>query len=80
MRRIGCLVALAVCHLLHATAARSEADGPDRWAVKGVARGGNLTIRAQPSASARAIGAIPYNARGLKNLGCRGVPTFAEWS
>lgn len=54
--------------------------GPDYYAVTGVAADSVLNIRAEPSAKSRKIGEIPHSARGLRNLGCTGVPSFAEWS
>jgi uncharacterized protein YecT (DUF1311 family) len=38
-----------------------------------------LNIRAAAGTEARKIGTIPYNGRGLRNLGCEGGPGFAEW-
>ena len=69
------LVALA----LPGDPARAEADGPDYWRVTGVGRNDVLNMRASPSASARLLARIPYDARGLKSLGCKGGPTFAQW-
>lgn len=69
------VVSLALSTVVHA-----DADGPDYWAVKGVDTNDVLNLRAKPSPSARKIGAIPHNATGLKNLGCRGGATFAQWS
>lgn len=59
--------------------AYGEADGPDYYAVSGVAGGDVLNIRARPSANAAKIGEIPHDGRGIQNLGCQGGPTFAEW-
>jgi uncharacterized protein YraI len=53
--------------------------GPDYYAVTGVAAGSVLNLRAEPSAGSRKIGKIPHDAQGLKNLGCTGVPSFADW-
>lgn len=55
------------------------ADGPDYYAVSGVSLGNVLNIRATPSADGNQIGAIPHDGRGIRNLGCRGGPTFEEW-
>ncbi|MGE3245563.1 MAG: MliC family protein, partial [Beijerinckiaceae bacterium] len=38
-----------------------------------------LNIRAEASASARKLGDIPPNADGVKNLGCTGGLSFAQW-
>lgn len=61
------------------TTATSD-GGPDYYAVSGVAADSVLNIRAEPSAKSEKIGEIPHNARALRNLGCTGVPSFAEWS
>lgn len=57
----------------------STADGPDFFAVTGVADNDVLNIRAGPSAHSEKIGEIPYDARRVRNLGCRGLPSFGEW-
>ena len=57
----------------------AEADGPDFYAVTGVAANDVLNIRTEPDAKARKIGSIPHDGRGLRNLGCEGGPSFAEW-
>jgi uncharacterized protein YraI len=56
-----------------------EADGPDYYAVTGVAADDVLNLRSGPSPHADKIGEIPHDGRGLRNLGCQGAPTFAEW-
>ena len=59
--------------------AHAEADGPDYYAVTGVATDDVLNIRAGPSAASAKIGQIPPDGRHLRNLGCRGGPSFAQW-
>lgn len=72
-----CLVAgVALC--LPAVA-RSEADGPDYFAVSGVAPGSVLNFRSGPSVDADRIGRIPADADGLRNLGCEGGMSFGAW-
>jgi hypothetical protein len=79
-RSIAWRIALAVVAVAASgEPARAEADGPDFYAVRGVAANDVLHIRAAPSASSTAIGEIPPDGRGLQNLGCQGGPTFAEW-
>jgi hypothetical protein len=70
--------ALCVLALLTVTAARAD-GGPDHWAVRNLAPDEVLNMRAQPDIKAPVVGTIPYGARGLANLGCRGAPTLAEW-
>jgi uncharacterized protein YgiM (DUF1202 family) len=78
MSRTFAVGILATC-LAVPTLARAEADGPDTWAVTGVAAKDVLNIRAEPNASSRIVGTIPPNGRSLANLGCTGIPDFAQW-
>lgn len=59
--------------------AMATADGPDFYAVKGVGQNDVLNMRVGPSAIDKKIGEIPYNARHLKNLGCRGGSRLKDW-
>ncbi len=59
--------------------ALATADGPDYFAVSGVAEGHVLNLREGPAATTRRTGVIPHDGWGLRNLGCEGMPTFAEW-
>ena len=76
-----CLLALTSVMILYGSVpcALAEADGPDFYAVTGVAADDVLNIRAAPSARSEKLGEIPHDARGLENLGCQGLPSFAEW-
>ena len=65
------VLAGAVVAGLSATQAAATADGPDYFRVVGVVRGDVLWIRSGPSVSYRKVGSIPYNGRGVSNLGCR---------
>lgn len=60
-------------------AAYATADGPDNWAVKGVAPNDVLNIRAEPRARGALLGTIPHHVDGLPNLGCIGWMTYDEW-
>lgn len=60
-------------------AAVAEADGPDAWDVTGVAPGDTLNVREAAGPKARKIAEIPPGAKGLRNLGCKGGPSFAQW-
>lgn len=73
--RLLALVALAALPRL----AFATADGPDYYAVTGVASTDVLNIRAEPSPHGTKVGQIPHDGRGLQNLGCQGGPSFAEW-
>ncbi len=59
--------------------AQATADGPDAYAVTGVAAGDVLNIRDAPSPTATKIGEVPHDGRRLENLGCRGGPTIVQW-
>jgi len=72
-------VALVILVAAGARVAYAEADGPDWWAVTGVSADDVLNMRAEASVSSRKIGAIPPDGQGLRNLGCTGVMSYAEW-
>lgn len=59
--------------------ARAEASGPDFFRVVGVVAGDVLNIRADAGASHAKIGEIPADADSIRNLGCIGGLSFAEW-
>jgi heat shock protein HslJ len=73
------VAALMMAMLLSWGAAHAEADGPDFLRVTGVRNGGTLNIRSGPSTSNPTIGSLPFDADGIRNLGCEDGPTFAEW-
>jgi len=70
---------LGLCSLVWNLTVSATADGPDFYAVTGVAADDVLNMRSEPSADAVKVGAIPHDARGLKNLGCQGLPSYGEW-
>jgi uncharacterized protein YraI len=57
----------------------ADADGPDFFRVTGLRAGDVLNIRSAPAASAPKVGAIPHDGNGIRNLGCKGGLTFAQW-
>ena len=61
------------------TAALAEADGPDFLRVTGVSEGSVLNVRSGPGLGHPPIGSLAFDADGIRNLGCEGGPTFAEW-
>jgi uncharacterized protein YgiM (DUF1202 family) len=67
--------------LLAATPAGAQraVDGPQFWAVTGVASWDSLNLRVAPNADSRRVARIPHNARGLKNFGCPNYVTFEQW-
>jgi len=70
---------LAIMAITTPDNALATADGPDYFAVTGVASNDVLNIRARPSYRSRKIGTIPSNGQRIKNLGCQGGPSFMEW-
>jgi len=58
----------------------AEADGPDVYRVVGVVAGDVLNMRAEPDPHAEKVGEIPPGADCVRNLGCQGGLTFAEYS
>lgn len=62
-----------------AAGAEAEADGPDYFKVTDVAANDVLNIREMPDAAAAKIGEIAPDADGIRNLGCEGGLSFAEW-
>jgi hypothetical protein len=61
-------------------AAFAEADGPDFYVVRGVARDDVLNLRAAPNPRARKVGEIPPDGACIRNLGCHGGLTFQEFT
>ena len=66
--------------MLGAASARAEADGPDFYAVTGVAANDFLNIRSEPDPHAAQVGAIPPDGTCIRNLGCKGGLTFQEFT
>ncbi len=60
--------------------ARAEADGPDYYAVRGVARGDVLNVRSEPDPHAPKVGEIPPDGTCIRNLGCQGGLSFQEYT
>lgn len=63
-----------------ASVACATADGPDFFAVRDVAAGDVLNIRAEPNAKALKVGTIPPDGTCIRNLGCQGGLTFQEFT
>lgn len=73
-------LAMALAGLVAMTGlAWADADGPDYWRVAGVAADDVLNVRAGPDAGAEKLGELAPDADGLRNLGCEGGLSFAEW-
>jgi len=84
--RQGCIiVAVVVLHCAHALGAAAQEEevraSPSFWAVTGVGPDDVLHLRDVPSADSKSLAGIPFNARGLKNFGCRrGELPFDQWA
>lgn len=76
LHRSAAAVALALC----CSAAYATADGPDHFSVRGIAANDVLNIRAAPNAGAARLGAIPPGANCIRNLGCQGGLSDAEFT
>jgi len=74
----GLLVGLAMG--LGSGAAAADAEGPDFYVVRGVARDDVLNMRAAPKPGARKVGEIPPDGACIRNLGCKGGLTFQEFT
>jgi hypothetical protein len=57
----------------------AAAEGPDEFRVVGIPAGHSLALRSGPGLLYPISGALPANAGEVKNLGCKGGLTFAEW-
>ena len=60
--------------------AHATADGPDFYRVRGVSATSTLTLRAEPSLQVPRIGRIAPDATCLRNLGCQGGLTLADFT
>jgi uncharacterized protein YraI len=72
-------LALTALFALRSLPTLAEAEGPDSFRVVGIAQGHALGLRSGPGVLYPVTGALPANAAGVKNLGCKGGLTFAEW-
>ena len=79
MRRHPCH-SLFFLLILLAQHAFAEADGPDYWRVHGVKTEDVLNIRRDNRATSEKIGEIPHDGECIKNLGCVGGLTLAEFT
>jgi len=65
---------------LGSVAASADADGPDFYQVKDVAKNDVLNIRAEPNPHAAKVGEIRHDGTCIRNLGCQGGLTFQEFT
>ena len=72
-------IALLAATAMSCATAHAEADGPDFLRVIGVGEGSVLKVRSGPGLGHRTVGSLAFDADGIRNLGCEGGPTFAEW-
>jgi Bacterial SH3 domain len=79
MRCVSLAVALMALGCMSFEAALAQ-DMPAYWAVTGVSPKDVLHLRDVPSADSKSLAGIPYNAQGLKHLGCRkNEMPFEQW-
>lgn len=71
--------ALALWSCLLGLRLHAEADGPDFYQVTDLPDTGVLLVRSEPGPSETEIATLPSGTDGLRNLGCRGGLTFAEY-
>jgi uncharacterized protein YraI len=74
------LATIASALVLMSAPAFSDPEGPDTFRVVGVAPGHALGLRSGPGVLYPIAGALPANATGVRNLGCKGGLTYAEWA
>jgi len=55
------------------------ADGPDFYAIKGIAVGHHLNLREKPTTKSEPVAYIPHDAECLKNLGCKGGVSLRDF-
>jgi len=65
---------------LNPGAASADADGPDFFEARNVAKNDVLNIRAEPNPRAAKVGKIPPDGARIHNLGGRGGLTFREFN
>jgi len=58
----------------------AEADGPDFWGVRDVPENDVLNLRLYADFRAPKIGEIPFDARCIRNMGCKGGLTYREFT
>lgn len=58
----------------------AQADGPDYWQVHDVKKNDVLNMRDRADFNAEKTGEIPYDARCVRNMGCKGGLTFNEFT
>jgi hypothetical protein len=72
--------AIIAASALAAAAALAAEEPPKFWAVTGVASNDVLHLRDVPSADSKSLAHIPFNAHGLRHLGCRrNQPPMDQW-
>ncbi|WP_422362536.1 SH3 domain-containing protein [Pyruvatibacter mobilis] len=67
---VAVLLTVVFALVLSSQKVHSTADGPDFFAVTGVAPDDVLNVRIGPTHLARVVGAIPHDADGVSNEGC----------
>ena len=76
LHRLAICLSLVTCSF----SVYAEADGPDYWQVRDVEKDDVLNMRSGPDFKAAKTGEIPYDARCVRNMGCKGGLTFDEFT
>ena len=79
MRRLLNATALVAIIMSCDSPSFAETEGPDTFRVIGVPAGHSLVLRTGPGLLYPIAGALPANSTGMKNLGCKGGLSVAEW-
>ena len=80
VRMFLALALTAVATVATAAPAIGGAEWPETFRVVGIAPGHSLALRSGPGLVYPIAGALPANVAGVRNLGCKGGLTTAEWT
>ena len=80
LRTVPSCLALSLILSVNSLALHAEAGGPDYWQVRDVERNDVLNMRSMPEFKAAKTGEIPFDARCVRNMGCKGGLTFDEFT
>jgi len=73
-------LALNLTLITYSFAIFAQADGPDYWQLRDVKKNDVLNMRDKADFNAPITAEIPYDARCVRNMGCKGGLTFNEFT
>jgi hypothetical protein len=73
-------LALNLTLITYSFALFAQADGPDYWQLRDVKKNDVLNMRDKADFNAPITAEIPYDARCVRNMGCKGGLTFNEFT